>query len=150
MDPCILFPKPLRCSDIRYVGQNNKFIFFSVRKLSYPGYFLINEPAAQRQWVNNAANLVTWSKGLLDGIDGFDVEMARMSTDGLTLVARNGEVRPCYILRMVFMGFSNSAGQASSAQHHASKYSIWRRLFSYIPQLHSRYYVRNVTPVHGS
>ncbi len=55
------------------------------------GYFLINEPAAQREWANNAANLVTWSKGLLDGVDGFDVEMARMSTDGLMLVARNGE-----------------------------------------------------------
>jgi hypothetical protein len=55
------------------------------------GYFIINEPAAQREWVNNGVNLVSWSKGLLDGINGFDVEMARMSTDGLTLVARNGE-----------------------------------------------------------
>jgi hypothetical protein len=57
-----------------------------------PGYFIINEPAAQREWMNNAANLVSWSKGLLDGIHGFDVEIARMSTDGLTLVARNGEL----------------------------------------------------------
>ena len=55
------------------------------------GYFVISEPAAQREWVNNAPNLVTWSKGLLDGVNGFDVEMARMSTDGLVLVARNGE-----------------------------------------------------------
>jgi len=58
------------------------------------GYFIIDEPAAQRQWVNNAANLVSWSKGLLDGIEGFDVEMARMSTDGLTLVARNVPAKP--------------------------------------------------------
>lgn len=56
-----------------------------------PGYLVINEPAAQREWANNAPNLVSWSKGLLDGIHGFDVEMARMSTDGLTLVARNGQ-----------------------------------------------------------
>jgi len=56
----------------------------------FTGYFIINEPSAQREWVNGAPNLVSWSKGLLDGIDGFDVELARMSTDGLTLVARNG------------------------------------------------------------
>jgi hypothetical protein len=30
-----------------------------------------------------------WQKGLLDGIVTFDVEMARLGTDGLTLVAKN-------------------------------------------------------------
>jgi len=55
------------------------------------GYFLIDEPALKREWSNNAANLVSWQKGVLDGIYGFDVEMARMSTDGLMLVARNGK-----------------------------------------------------------
>ena len=59
-------------------------------KYSSVGYFVIDEPAAQRQWVNNAANLVSWSKGVLDSINGFDIEMARMSTNGLVLVARNG------------------------------------------------------------
>lgn len=52
-------------------------------------YFIISSPAAQSQWQNNVANLITWEKAVLDGIYGFDVEMARMSTDGLTLVARN-------------------------------------------------------------
>ncbi|KAF8956775.1 hypothetical protein BDZ97DRAFT_1670982, partial [Flammula alnicola] len=52
-------------------------------------YFVINEPQSKEQWVNNAAHLVSWQKGVLDGIYGFDVEMARMSQDGLTLVARN-------------------------------------------------------------
>jgi len=52
-------------------------------------YFIISSPAAQSQWQNNVANLITWEKGVLDDIYGFDVEMARMSTDGLTLVARN-------------------------------------------------------------
>jgi len=55
------------------------------------GYFLIDEPGLKREWSNNAANLVSWQKGVLDGIHGFDVEMARMSTDGLMLVARNGQ-----------------------------------------------------------
>src|SRR4051794_33661376 len=58
------------------------------------GYFVINEPNSKTQWVNNAANVVTWSKGLKDGIYGFDVELARMSQDGLRLVARNVPVTP--------------------------------------------------------
>jgi hypothetical protein len=52
-------------------------------------YFLIDEPHRDTQWVNNQANLIQWRKGLLDGVNGFDVEMARLSTDGLTLVAKN-------------------------------------------------------------
>ncbi|KIK06341.1 hypothetical protein K443DRAFT_674326 [Laccaria amethystina LaAM-08-1] len=52
-------------------------------------YFIITEPAAGRQWVNGATNLVTWEKGVLDGIYGFDIEMARMSQDGLMKLARN-------------------------------------------------------------
>jgi hypothetical protein len=52
-------------------------------------YFIITSPAAKSQWQNNAANLVSWEKALLDDINGFDLEMARMSTDGLTLIARN-------------------------------------------------------------
>ncbi|RDB17629.1 hypothetical protein Hypma_001185 [Hypsizygus marmoreus] len=52
-------------------------------------YFIINEPTRESQWMNGIANPVTWRKGVLDGIDNFDVEMARLSRDGLTLVARN-------------------------------------------------------------
>lgn len=39
--------------------------------------------------MNNQANLIQWNKGLLDGVNGFDVEMARLSTEGLTLIAKN-------------------------------------------------------------
>lgn len=56
---------------------------------SVSAYFLIDEPHRDTQWVNNQANLVQWKKGLLDGVNGFDVEMARLSTDGLTLIAKN-------------------------------------------------------------
>ena len=91
-DSCIHFTGLLCHSDFRYAFPDlsprceNRFFW-----LFCPGYLVINEPAAQREWVNNAPNLVSWSKGLLDGIYGFDVELARMSTDGLTLVARNGQ-----------------------------------------------------------
>ncbi|KAF9456911.1 hypothetical protein BDZ94DRAFT_1314710 [Collybia nuda] len=52
-------------------------------------YFVITEPTRESQWTNGVANPVTWRKGVLDGIAGFDVEMARLSQDGLTFVARN-------------------------------------------------------------
>ncbi|PPR01241.1 hypothetical protein CVT24_006005 [Panaeolus cyanescens] len=70
------------------------YIVLAFFTLHSAGYFVINEPNKNTQWVNNAANVVTWSKGLKDGIHGFDVELARMSQDGLRLVARNVPVKP--------------------------------------------------------
>jgi hypothetical protein len=52
---------------------------------------VISEPTRTSQWTNGVANPVAWRKGVLDGIASFDVEMARLSQDGLTFVARNGE-----------------------------------------------------------
>ncbi|KAL9715564.1 hypothetical protein Ac2012v2_000005 [Leucoagaricus gongylophorus] len=52
-------------------------------------YFLVDEPRRDTQWMNNQPNLVQWQKGLLDGVNGFDVELARLNTDGLLLVAMN-------------------------------------------------------------
>jgi len=52
-------------------------------------YFIITEPTSTTVWINGAANLVSWTKGLLDGIDTFDIEMTRLSQDGLTFVARD-------------------------------------------------------------
>ncbi|KDR65863.1 hypothetical protein GALMADRAFT_232841 [Galerina marginata CBS 339.88] len=60
--------------------------FFAMRASA--NYFIISDPSLSVQWSNGAANLVTWQKAV-DDINGFDVEIARMSTDGLTLVARN-------------------------------------------------------------
>lgn len=59
--------------------------------LIFTGYFLITEPSSSTTWVNGAANLITWSKGLLDGITSFDVELARLSQDGLIFIAKDGE-----------------------------------------------------------
>lgn len=38
-------------------------------------------------------NLVSWVKGVGDGIDGVDIEMSRLSQDGLIYVAKDGEQR---------------------------------------------------------
>ena len=53
-------------------------------------YFVINTPANGIQWSNNAVNPVSWTKGLLDGVTSVDVELARLSTDGLIFVAKDG------------------------------------------------------------
>ena len=53
-------------------------------------YFVVDQPTKTSQWVNGAANPITWTKGLLDGVDTIDLELARLSSDGLIFVARNG------------------------------------------------------------
>ncbi|KAK7033941.1 hypothetical protein VNI00_012568 [Paramarasmius palmivorus] len=55
---------------------------------------MITQPARDAQWQNGVANPITWSKGVMDGIDGFDIELTRLSTEGLVLVARDVPVSP--------------------------------------------------------
>ncbi|TRM58037.1 hypothetical protein BD626DRAFT_574016 [Schizophyllum amplum] len=52
-------------------------------------YFIVEEPTASTQWKNGQAAPVKWDKGVLDGVDAFDLEMARLGSDGLTYVAMN-------------------------------------------------------------
>jgi hypothetical protein len=61
-------------------------------------YFVVTSPKLHDQWANGDTRLVSWSKGALDGISSFDIEMSQLSTDGLTLIAKNGQcptARPC-------------------------------------------------------
>ena len=57
---------------------------------SFSAYFIIESPGNNTQFVNSVTNAITWTKGV-DGILGFDLEMTRMSVDGLFLIARNGQ-----------------------------------------------------------
>jgi len=52
-------------------------------------FFNVTAPTTGTTWVNGAANPVTWTKGLLDDLVSVDVELARLSQDGLILVALN-------------------------------------------------------------
>lgn len=54
------------------------------------GYFVVLEPRMGSEWQNDRTHLVRWTKGLLDGIDSFDVEILRLSVEGLYYVARDG------------------------------------------------------------
>jgi hypothetical protein len=58
---------------------------------SFAAYFIIESPVNGTQLVNNVSSAISWTKGVDDGIFGFDLEMTRMSTDGLYLIARNGQ-----------------------------------------------------------
>ena len=69
-----------------------------VNNHSFAAFFIVLNPANGTQMVNNATNAITWTKGAQDGIFGFDLEMTRMSKDGLFLIARNGE----YVDGMIF------------------------------------------------
>ncbi|KDQ56128.1 hypothetical protein JAAARDRAFT_133074, partial [Jaapia argillacea MUCL 33604] len=55
----------------------------------FEAYFEITSPTNGTQWVNGATNPVTWVKGVNDGIPSFDIELARLSTDGLIYIAKN-------------------------------------------------------------
>ncbi|KAI0298022.1 hypothetical protein B0F90DRAFT_1867904 [Multifurca ochricompacta] len=57
----------------------------------FPSDFQVTAPTKGTQWVNGQTYPVTWTKGLLDGIELFDLELTRMNTEGLVLVARDGE-----------------------------------------------------------
>ena len=52
--------------------------------------FIVNQPSASTSWANGSPYPFTWTKGLLDGIDNFDVELTRIGQDGLIYVAQNG------------------------------------------------------------
>ncbi|KAH8115092.1 hypothetical protein DFH11DRAFT_1591365 [Phellopilus nigrolimitatus] len=57
-------------------------------------YFKFNQPVQGTEWVNGQANPILWKKGLLDGVDTVDLELARLSSDGLILAALNVPALP--------------------------------------------------------
>jgi len=57
-------------------------------------YFIIESPVNGTQLVNNVTNVISWTKGVKDGIYVFDLEMTRMTVDGLYLIARNVPTAP--------------------------------------------------------
>ena len=60
---------------------------------------MFHSPTTDTQWVNGLANPLSWSKGLLDGVNSVDIELARLSTDGLLKVALNGMSYPLLLIR---------------------------------------------------
>ncbi|KAK0438510.1 uncharacterized protein EV420DRAFT_1209518 [Desarmillaria tabescens] len=57
-------------------------------------YFMIKEPRESAQWSNDAVNVLQWEKGVWDGVTHFDIEMTRLSEDGITYIAYNVQAFP--------------------------------------------------------
>ncbi|KAK0449422.1 hypothetical protein EV421DRAFT_1781846 [Armillaria borealis] len=57
-------------------------------------YFMIKEPREGAQWSNDAVNVLSWEKGVWDGVTHFDIEMTRLSEDGITYIAYNVPSQP--------------------------------------------------------
>jgi hypothetical protein len=53
--------------------------------------FQVTSPAKGAQWANNQTFAVSWIKGLLDDIVMVDIEMSRLNTDGVSLIAKQGQ-----------------------------------------------------------
>ncbi|KAF6747301.1 hypothetical protein DFP72DRAFT_920418 [Ephemerocybe angulata] len=61
---------------------------------SAAAFFQITNPTTGTEWVDGQTNVVTWEKGLLDNIPGYDVELTRMSQDQILYVAKNVPGKP--------------------------------------------------------
>ncbi|KAL5525055.1 hypothetical protein ACEPAF_8924 [Sanghuangporus sanghuang] len=52
-------------------------------------YFEFVQPTTGTEWVNGEVHPIIWEKGLLDGVGMFDLELARLSQDGIIKAALN-------------------------------------------------------------
>jgi hypothetical protein len=99
-------------------------------------YFVITEPTRTSQWVAGMPHPVTWSKGANDGIVMVDVELSRLSQDGLIFVARNGRT---YFLSVAL--FANltfiSSRKTRFTEYSITRCSTRRRLLLDIHKFHS-------------
>ncbi|KAI9572309.1 hypothetical protein HD554DRAFT_2068872 [Boletus coccyginus] len=64
-------------------------LVFSLLSSVHAQYFVVNQPSTSTSWANGSPYPFSWTKGLLDGINSFDVELTRLSADGLIFVAKN-------------------------------------------------------------
>ncbi|KAJ7490058.1 hypothetical protein B0H11DRAFT_2011573 [Mycena galericulata] len=73
----MLFPRTAAC------------LVLSALASSVSSYFVVTGPQLNDQWANGDTRAVSWVKGSNDGVTSFDIEMSQLSTDGLTLIAKN-------------------------------------------------------------
>ena len=109
------------------------------KTFSFAAYFIIQNPGNSTQLVNNVANVISWTKGAGDGIMGFDLEMTRMSVDGLFLIARNGEyvmIERYFPKSHLYYAFSSIGPRRN--QHILRKRSTRRRLLFPLYKLYHR------------
>ncbi|SJL02585.1 uncharacterized protein ARMOST_05916 [Armillaria ostoyae] len=68
--------------------------FATLASCDIHSYFTIKEPQESTQWLNNAVNVLSWERGIWDGLTFFDIEMVRLNNVGITYVAFNVQAQP--------------------------------------------------------
>lgn len=56
--------------------------------ISVDAYFVVNQPGSSTSWKNGSPYPVSWTMGLKDGFDTFDIEITRLSRGGIYFVAK--------------------------------------------------------------
>ncbi|KAF8124974.1 hypothetical protein EV363DRAFT_1270836 [Boletus edulis] len=64
-------------------------LVFSLLSSVHAQYFVVDQPSVSASWANGSPYPFKWTKGLLDGVNAFDVELSRLQEDGLILLAKN-------------------------------------------------------------
>ncbi|KAG2137835.1 uncharacterized protein EDB93DRAFT_1166133 [Suillus bovinus] len=70
--------------------QSVAFILVSLLSslISVDAYFVVNQPGSSTSWKNGSPYPVSWTLGLQDGFDTFDIEITRLSRVGIYFVAK--------------------------------------------------------------
>jgi hypothetical protein len=112
---------------------------------------MVTAPSKGVQWANNQTYPVSWVKGLLDGVNYLDLELTRLSVDGLILIARDGTSRsppqaPFVSLerRIFFLSSTRSKRRNQSCNRLGTP---GRRLLPPLRQQYTRRYVRHLAAV---
>jgi len=58
------------------------------RKPGWPSDFVVNQPGSSTSWKNGSPYPISWTLGLEDGFDTFDIEMTRLSRVGIYFIAK--------------------------------------------------------------
>lgn len=58
------------------------------RKPDWASDFIVNQPGSSTSWKNGSPYPVSWTLGLQDGFDTFDIEITRLSRGGIYFVAK--------------------------------------------------------------
>ena len=84
------FPLP------RMVVRSHPLLIIASPSYLFPD-FQVTYPTQGAQLANGQTFSVTWTKGLLDGVNFFDLELTRMNTNGLILIARDSRSQAALI-----------------------------------------------------
>ena len=95
--------------------------------------------------MNGDTNYASWTQGLGQGIDAFDVELARLSTDGLLFIARNGPFpRSLSNQSHSCLCLARSPYHSIQPPHHTNRRPRRGRLLPSLPEQHPRRHVLHV------